>query len=235
MRQKIKQYCSYGGRDICTIGASLILLAVLFIVGVMIVASGTGYYPVVLVLVAGLLWFSIVALLLLVLRRILAEHSATDWRALAEFDPLTQVANRRGFLNARAWSRTPSYRAVVMIDVDDFKSINDTYGHDAGDEVLCRLAKRLQQLTRQDDILCRWGGDEFVVVLDNADQRGAEAFVRRLVTTLSEPECSQNSPALPIITVTAGVALVNADSDVQAAIVTADRKLLHNKRNGRMF
>ena len=97
---------------------------------------------------------------------------------LAITDPLTQVFNRRGF-EEKAESvylvekRNENPMSVLMIDGDHFKNVNDTYGHDVGDDVLEYLGKAFKEVTRESDIVARWGGEEFVIFLPNTDLNGA--------------------------------------------------------------
>jgi len=112
-------------------------------------------------------------------------------RAEALTDPLTGLANRRNLderLTAEL-SRAQRYRqalAVMCVDVDDFKRINDTWGHAKGDEVLVWVGRFLRSQIRAHDIAGRLGGDEFVVVLPATDRRGAEALADRLRGALSD-------------------------------------------------
>lgn len=114
---------------------------------------------------------------------------------LAHFDPLTQLANRRLFSDhlekALAGSiRHKDYAAVLLIDLDGFKFINDSYGHSAGDAVLVEVAERLRSIVRDEDIVSRLGGDEFVVLINRlgADESAAREHVLlvadRLVNSL---------------------------------------------------
>lgn len=89
---------------------------------------------------------------------------------LAQHDPLTHVSNRLYLLEnlercLAACARHNTYSALIYIDLDDFKSINDTYGHDTGDALLIAVAKRMQSITRLEDIIFRIGGDEFLVLI----------------------------------------------------------------------
>lgn len=104
---------------------------------------------------------------------------------IATKDPLTGAYNRRGFEeeishiipetlsddNEREERRSKTNSSMLMLDIDNFKKINDTYGHDAGDEILRQAAKFLKENTRKTDIICRWGGEEFIVVLQNVNTK----------------------------------------------------------------
>lgn len=108
-------------------------------------------------------------------------------RHLAFYDPLTKLANRR-LLNDRleqtmpASKRSGRYAALMLLDLDDFKQVNDSFGHTVGDEVLVEVAKRLKGCVREMDTVARWGGDEFVVILSQLDMnKGASVQQARLV------------------------------------------------------
>lgn len=114
-------------------------------------------------------------------------------RQLSLHDPLTGLANRR-FLNENekhliAGARRSQIRmAVLAVDLDDFKAVNDRYGHAAGDEVLVTSANRMKQLLREADVIARFGGDEFVIVLGQVDDAAAAREVAsRVVESLSQP------------------------------------------------
>lgn len=120
----------------------------------------------------------------------------TDWYrreqeldALACTDPLTRLLNRRAFTQRAkerlAASTAGDQNAVVMVDIDDFKRINDTYGHLIGDVVLTALAKRLANQCRARDLLGRWGGEEFTFLLEGTDQATAIMMSERIRATVA--------------------------------------------------
>ncbi|MEQ1814069.1 MAG: GGDEF domain-containing protein [Candidatus Nitrotoga sp.] len=112
----------------------------------------------------------------LVIKPFIIAHDAalTKISQLAYIDPLTQLANRRFLskhleMTVSGVVRHEIYGALLLLDLDGFKSINDAYGHDAGDAVLIAIAERLQSITRSEDVVGRLGGDEFVVLIDHLD------------------------------------------------------------------
>ncbi|HUH67099.1 MAG TPA: sensor domain-containing diguanylate cyclase [Syntrophales bacterium] len=112
-------------------------------------------------------------------------HERLDF--LASRDPLTGLLNRRVLeqIITREFDRALRYRTpltVVFLDVDGFKTVNDTYGHDAGDEVLKYVAAQLQSMSRASDIVARFAGDEFVIILPNTPPDEASEFATRLQT-----------------------------------------------------
>jgi len=134
-----------------------------------------------------------------------AANEALQHLALA--DGLTGLGNRRSLdehlERCRRGGATSS--AVVAVDVDHFKAVNDTYGHGAGDDVLRAIAERLRQVVRAGDVVARLGGDEFVVVLAGADPGRAERIARRLRDDLAGAPVPTRAGPVPV-TVSVGVA-----------------------------
>lgn len=97
---------------------------------------------------------------------------------VADTDPLTRLENRRGC--DRAFAAIEPGDAVVLLDLDHFKTVNDRYGHQAGDDALCRLAESMRAVTRAIDCVARYGGEEFAMVLARAGVRGAQDVLTRL-------------------------------------------------------
>ena len=150
-------------------------------------------------------------------------------------DPLTGLANRSLVLDhlqqalARAGRRS-SLTAVVFLDLDDFKPINDTLGHRAGDEILVRIAERLRPAVRPSDTLGRWGGDEFVVVCEDLQQASdAPAIVGRVAGAFDEPFAIHGTELH--VTASIGVALSGGDDGPAALIHAADAAMYRVKRD----
>ena len=156
-------------------------------------------------------------------------------RNLAFVDTLTQLPNRRflldrlrqGLANARRHGR---HGALLFIDIDHFKRVNDTYGHEAGDEVLRRLARTLESRLRGSDVVARLGGEEFVALLPDTDLTGAQSIAQALVTAMAE----QQDPVVGTITISAGVATMRGAEDNGAAMLRrGDAALYEAKGQGR--
>jgi len=164
------------------------------------------------------------------------EHDQLLGR-MANQDPLTGVHNRRYLLDQLQQRLAPCEPvargfAVVYLDLDRFKSINDSLGHDIGDELLCQVVERLRQGLRANDLLARIGGDEFVVVLDDVDQVQARQIAERLCATLRDGW--QLSCGSLRTTSSMGVALYPRDGDSAHALLRrADEALYAAKRAGR--
>jgi diguanylate cyclase (GGDEF)-like protein len=152
-------------------------------------------------------------------------------------DALTGLPNRVLFADRATHGislarRNGTTAAVLFIDLDDFKIINDTMGHSVGDELLAAVAGRLASLTRASDTAARLGGDEFALLIENlADPDAIEAFADRVVTAFSEP--FQLSAGSALTTVTVGVATSDDSSDADQLLRHADLALYAAKSAGK--
>lgn len=157
---------------------------------------------------------------------------------MAYYDSLTKLPNR-SMLNVRLLqaiedaNRTGFNVAVMFIDLDGFKKINDTLGHLAGDELLIQVAQRLSSCIRESDIVCRHGGDEFIIVMTNLRQRDDAIMVaEKVLNELSNPINieSKNVSVTPSI----GISLYPVHSDdTEKLIKLADIAMYHSKKNGK--
>lgn len=158
-------------------------------------------------------------------------------RHRADHDQLTGLLNRgellaRGEMLAAIREGTRPSLAVLMIDVDHFKRINDTLGHLVGDAVLAHLAERCQQALRASDLLGRFGGDEFIAILVGADPARAAEVGNRLVRLVdSEPVPTVRGPIA--VTASVGVAVMRPVEALDAAIQRADNAMYEAKERGR--
>lgn len=141
----------------------------------------------------------------------------------AETDPLTQLANRRMF--ARALSTMQPGDALVLVDLDNFKQVNDRHGHQAGDETLRVLARDLRETARQVDCVARYGGEEFAVVLAEAGIQGAQSMLYRVRRAWTARD--------PLTTFSAGIARHEAGRSVRETLRRADAALYAAKAAGR--
>jgi len=131
--------------------------------------------------------------------RLQAEEIAERFTRDALHDPLTGLANRALFLDRlqHALAATGRHRmplATVLLDLDGFKEINDSYGHAVGDELLCAVAKRLTETVRSVDTVARLGGDEFALVIEDVDEAGKETVIERVKHALAAPFLIQGQP-----------------------------------------
>ncbi|MFN7037592.1 MAG: diguanylate cyclase [Bellilinea sp.] len=158
---------------------------------------------------------------------------------LATQDPLTGIANRRYFLEiasrvieqARRYQRPVS---IVMIDVDHFKEMNDTFGHKTGDKVLIHITRCMQAALRKVDILGRYGGDEFVILLPETTQEGARRLTERLRQAIAQQSITAGGVSIPI-TLSIGLAsnVKEPALSLDELLQRADRALYDSKLNGR--
>lgn len=185
-----------------------------------------------LITLFGVLLFAVPALVYLLQKR-LAERSRSDARYLASHDALTGVLNRHTFMKqAEALIARRRLSAVAYLDADEFKTINDTYGHAAGDAYLSHVAKALEQACSKADLIARFGGDEFVIAF--AQPASAEAVEDRLEGIRAA--CAQDIQVNGLTigaTVSIGAAHVNADLDLDRQLRRADTALYFAKSSGR--
>jgi two-component system, cell cycle response regulator len=159
---------------------------------------------------------------------------------LAVTDPLTSLYNRRymeshvGTLVERSASRGKSL-SVLILDIDYFKSINDSYGHDAGDDVLREFAERLKASIRGIDLACRYGGEEFVVVMPDTDLGVAATVAERIRRRIAGEPFPINRGARSIeVTISIGIAArIALEDTAQMILKRADEALYRAKRDGR--
>lgn len=149
----------------------------------------------------------------------------------ASTDPLTGLYNRRSMENSvRSLVRDNVPFAVGICDLDHFKVLNDTYGHDTGDRALRLFARTLRNTVRAADLVSRHGGEEFVIVMPFADGLQAYQVLDRVRLELTAAVSDGRTPSF---TVSAGIADTTESSDYQALLTIADERLMHAKRDGR--
>lgn len=154
---------------------------------------------------------------------------------LTHHDPLTRLLNRRGLYDKLppilAFARRKHVAlAVLIFDIDFFKSMNDSYGHVAGDHVLRQIGDNLLISKRPFDLVCRWGGEEFVVVLAIDDSRDAYNVAERVRNDAMKSWIEESGK---VVTLSGGLVLLASDETIDAAIRRADRLLYAAKQSGR--
>jgi diguanylate cyclase (GGDEF)-like protein/PAS domain S-box-containing protein len=167
------------------------------------------------------------------------KHAQTELLHLATTDPLTGVANRRHFFHHASFEMNRADRyghaiSVLMIDLDDFKLVNDRLGHAAGDRVLAEAAQRMRQSLRQADLLARYGGEEFVALLPESSQSQSWAAALRLHAELTSPTILIEGNAI-LVTASVGVAtrLPGSSDTLDELLHRADRALYKAKQAGK--
>ncbi|GAB2688795.1 ligand-binding sensor domain-containing protein [Aliiglaciecola aliphaticivorans] len=158
-------------------------------------------------------------------------------RKLSDLDPLTNIYNRRGFTQAAINKLAESNGSnqvfsIVLFDIDYFKSINDTYGHDVGDEALIAISQKIENSLGLDDKLGRWGGEEFIALLSTESIEIAFQIadrVRSQVAALTLKSAGERFK----VTLSGGIAVMQTDNNLDNCIKQADQLLFQAKENGR--
>lgn len=189
-------------------------------------------------LVSQVLWPGIMAAYGLFVITGYLEETQQRLRAEAVLDPLTGQLNRRGLNEAVAGclnylQRNQQPAALLMIDLDHFKRVNDQFGHDGGDLVLVQTAKAIKTMLRQSDVLARFGGEEFLVFLPAANRDMAQRTAERLLEGIRQLEWPASMPEDYQLTISIGVSVFGPDYDFSRTLRLADQALYRAKQNGR--
>ncbi len=153
-------------------------------------------------------------------------------------DFLTGVMNRRGYTTAVAkieneFNFFESKYAVVFYDIDNFKVINDTYGHECGDVILNIFATILKKLTREDDIVCRYGGEEFVALIHYNEENEVKRYIKRVKEIISQNKFIYNNEIKLKVQFSAGVSFRNKYDSYENSVKKADKLLYEAKHSGK--
>ncbi len=220
-------------------GLFLLLRPLLFTLG-----AGPAEGPLHEALVAQISQFvvleALVALVLLAFGTLILanEFITSELKHLAEVDPLTNVFNRRAFLTLLDKAMSNAQRTgggglpVLVMDLDHFKRVNDTWGHQCGDEVLRHFVLLANRCLRREDVLGRQGGEEFAIALPNAGYEGARTVAERLCAMLAAQPVPTGRGAIPI-TVSIGVTLSAPGDTPEAVLQRADEAMYLAKKRGR--
>lgn len=185
----------------------------------------------------NLLICALISLVILALIWLVIRHYQARIMALAVTDDLTGLPNRRGFnlLAVQALhesEREQSPLSCLVLDLDHFKQLNDEHGHLAGDQILRRFAATLQQHLRQSDILCRWGGEEFIVLLKETGASTAHTLAEKIRWQIEEQSIEFHGTLLRG-TVSIGISERLRGDDLEQLIARADQALYRAKQSGR--
>jgi diguanylate cyclase (GGDEF)-like protein len=197
-----------------------------------VVAEMMFSHPTVLVIPAGFVGMAMFVIFML------ASDVSVDMKEIAVRDQLTELLNRRGFGEQSALAYATSRRqhapvSVIMTDIDHFKSVNDEFGHAAGDEALAHFAGLLREYRRVDDIAARIGGEEFALVLPGTGIEEAISVADDLCRRLAASPLIVDGRDV-VMTASFGVAAISEkDTSLTDVIVRADRALYRSKRAGR--
>ena len=171
--------------------------------------------------------------------RITLRRANRKLERLSTLDPLTHLPNRRHFESQVNYEVAISRRyklsaSFLMVDVDHFKEVNDTYGHEAGDQILIELSNILKENVRDSDTVCRYGGEEFMLLLSHTDIEGANILANRLRSIVESHTFTADTNPIRI-TVSIGVAplLHSLDDPYKASYLLVDKALYEAKDKGR--
>jgi len=168
-------------------------------------------------------------------RSLMHENETLD--EIASHDPLTKLLNRRSmeFHLAQVMDvakKTGAQFSLIMADIDDFKKVNDNYGHDVGDQVLVHVANLLKSQLRGNDYVCRWGGEEMLLLISNNGKVAAQVAERCRQTLETSPITTKDGDKLTV-TMTFGVTGYIPGFNINKLIKITDENLYRGKRNGK--
>lgn len=189
-------------------------------------------------------WFSVATVAILLAGRqhirLLAEHATLNAEILrmAAIDPLTGVLNRRRFIELmeHEFARSRRYEtplSLLMLDLDYFKQINDTYGHQMGDKILVTFSNTVTKNLRSIDFFARFGGEEFVVLLPQTGMEAAKQLAERICKVISQLQIPTEQGKISFSTSIGVTAIQETDTNPEEMIFRADRSLYTAKTNGR--
>jgi len=168
------------------------------------------------------------------------EQSQKELKLLAATDSMTKLYNRRYFSEVSQQVLALAIKentelSIIMIDIDEFKNINDSYGHKVGDDVIITLASTLQEFTREEDIVCRFGGEEFLILLPHTDEKDATLIaqkIRKIVEGLSIEILDKKKLHF---TLSIGISQIDIlkDKNIEDSITRADKALYQAKHSGK--
>jgi diguanylate cyclase (GGDEF)-like protein len=168
------------------------------------------------------------------------QEKTLELKYLAITDSLTGLYNRRYFAEIASeifelGKREHETISMIMLDIDKFKKINDTYGHQAGDKVIIALAKILHDLKRESDVACRYGGEEFVLLLPKTHSKGAFILAERIRKMVEQFQVSTDNSTHIQFTVSLGVSEVDyhEDANIESLIRRSDNAMYQAKKEGR--
>ena len=164
------------------------------------------------------------------------EKRNQQLRQISTKDPLTKLNNRRSMtehlnLSMQQMRMTKKPFSVILCDIDNFKHVNDTYGHDCGDKVLVMVANIISSQMRESDFVCRWGGEEILIKVEGS-QNIAKAIAERIRVTIYGSEVEHEGTKVNV-TMTFGVAEANEHQRVEDFIQLADNRLYYGKEHGK--
>lgn len=195
------------------------------------------------VVLDGLHYFNVIGIMVMLISFAgyyfyLLEKTAAALREMSQTDALTQLKNRRAITEAIRREESRMRRgehplSFVLCDLDHFRLVNESAGHEAGNAVLKAVSRALESCMRDVDFVARWGGEEFLAVLPDTNEEGARLVAERIRRKIEALAIEAHGPAPFRITVTLGVSTMAPGEDAEQAIVRADEALYQGKTGGR--
>ncbi len=164
-------------------------------------------------------------------------HRVKRLEQAANLDPLTGIANRRYMENRLEFALVEFQQhripfGVLFLDIDYFKKVNDTFGHEVGDRVLQMVANTIRRNIRAEDVVARWGGEEFLVLLSGVELSGLHLVAEKL-RALVKASSLEVADGTVQVTVSVGGALIRLEDDIASLLHRADQHMYHSKLSGR--
>jgi len=179
-------------------------------------------------------------LLAKVKRELQLQDLQNELKLLASTDPMTKLYNRRYFSKISEHTLDLAKRdkkdvSTIMLDIDKFKNVNDTYGHKVGDDVIIKLAEILQKYQRKSDIVCRYGGEEFVILLPNTNINGAKIVSNNIRALVEQNIILLDNKEKLKFTISLGVSQIDTQNElnIEPSLKRADDALYEAKETGR--
>ncbi len=193
------------------------------------------YFNIIIAFVVLLLFSTMFATEMIYMQKQL-EQENVFLGEVANIDPLTRLLNRRS-MNAKMKNylevakQNNSQFCFALLDIDDFKRVNDTYGHDCGDEVLVSIAQIISNDVRESDAVCRWGGEEILLVID-ANLETAKKVTERICQNVRDNEVAYNDTSVKV-TLTVGLSEYMQDKTLRDMFEEADQNMYYGKKHGK--
>jgi diguanylate cyclase (GGDEF)-like protein len=167
----------------------------------------------------------------------LITRQARQLELIATRDCLTEIANRRHFLERLAeetkrFQRNSRNFALILLDIDHFKTINDSFGHECGDLILKEVARTLEKFLREQDLVARWGGEEFICLLPDTETAGARSVAEKMRRGVEEQEHCCDGRRVRV-SITLGGSVYDGSASPEECIRRADEAMYEGKRQGR--
>lgn len=166
------------------------------------------------------------------------EHSRNEIQTLAITDGLTGIFNRRHFMDLAARATSPATKhadplSIILFDVDDFKQVNDTYGHQYGDALLQEICNTIKGILQEKDIFARYGGEEFIILLPHADQENATAVAESIRSQVEHTSIIRDQQVLRATISIGIISSVNGEHSLDKLLKLADQAQYRAKSNGK--